>query len=120
VVEDVEERTAAIDRAKVKTEERLDGKYLLTSSDPHLTAEEIAVGYKALLEAERGFRDLKTVLELRPVFGRPLLLSECQVKAAAEHMRPTRRAPPAPRTPTPPGPIHRSWHDATGPPSPPP
>ncbi|MFD4395575.1 hypothetical protein [Kitasatospora sp. NPDC058397] len=41
---------------------------LLTSSDPHLTAEEIAVGYKALLEAERGFRGLKTVLELRPVF----------------------------------------------------
>ncbi|MFI1303451.1 hypothetical protein ACH4T2_08860 [Streptomyces sioyaensis] len=28
----------------------------------------VAVGYKALLEAERGFRDLKTVLELRPVF----------------------------------------------------
>jgi len=60
----------AIDRAKVKAEERLDGKYLLTSSDPHLSAEEIAVGYKALLEAERGFRDLKTVLELRPVFHR--------------------------------------------------
>ncbi|MFU8854340.1 IS1634 family transposase [Micromonospora sp. SL1-18] len=60
----------AIDRAKVKAEERLDGRYLLTSSDPHLSAEEIAVGYKALLEAERGFRDLKTVLELRPVFHR--------------------------------------------------
>ncbi|MCH0567188.1 hypothetical protein [Streptomyces sp. MUM 2J] len=60
----------AIDRAKVKTEERLDGKYLLTTSDPHLSAEEVATGYKALLEAERGFRDLKTVLELRPVFHR--------------------------------------------------
>jgi transposase len=44
--------------------------HLLTSSDPHLTAEEIAVGYKALLEAERGFRDLKTVLKLPPVFHR--------------------------------------------------
>ncbi|MFJ3310781.1 hypothetical protein ACIPSA_49175 [Streptomyces sp. NPDC086549] len=44
----------AIDRAKVKAEERLDGTYLLTSSDPHLSAEEIAVGYKALLEADRG------------------------------------------------------------------
>jgi hypothetical protein len=50
----------AIDRAKVKAEERLGGKYLLTRSDPHLTAEEIAVGYKAFLEAERGFRDLKS------------------------------------------------------------
>ncbi|GFH37360.1 hypothetical protein SCWH03_35980 [Streptomyces pacificus] len=58
----------AIDRAKIKAEERLDGKYLLTGSAPHLSAEEIAVGYKALLEAERGFRDLKTMLELRPVF----------------------------------------------------
>ncbi|MFF3160251.1 transposase, partial [Streptomyces sp. NPDC057910] len=36
----------AIDRTRVKAEERLDGKYLLTSSDPHLTAEEIAAGYK--------------------------------------------------------------------------
>ncbi|NBM14212.1 hypothetical protein [Streptomyces sp. GC420] len=60
----------AIDRTKIKAEERLDGKYLLTSSDPHLSTEDIAVGYKALLEAERGFYDLKTVLELRLVFHR--------------------------------------------------
>ena len=59
-----------IDRAKVKTAERLDGKYLLSSSDPDLTAEEIALGYKNLQEAERSFRDLKTTLELRPVFHR--------------------------------------------------
>jgi hypothetical protein len=30
----------------------------------------VAVGYKNLLEAERGFRDLKSTLELRPVFHR--------------------------------------------------
>ncbi|GHD55577.1 hypothetical protein GCM10010317_040950 [Streptomyces mirabilis] len=42
-------------------------KCLPTSPDPHLTAEEIAVGCKALLEAECGFRDLTTVPELRPV-----------------------------------------------------
>jgi hypothetical protein len=45
-----------IDRAKVKAEQRLDGNYLL--------------GYKNLLEAERGFRDLKSQLLLRPVFHR--------------------------------------------------
>ena len=56
-----------IDRAKVDAEERLDGKYLLSTSDPDLTAEDIALGYKNLLEAERGFRDLKSTLELRPV-----------------------------------------------------
>lgn len=59
-----------IDRAKVKAAERLDGKYLLSTSDPDLTAEEIALGYKNLQEAERSFRDLKTTLELRPVFHR--------------------------------------------------
>jgi hypothetical protein len=59
-----------VDRRKVAAEERLDGKYLLSSSDPDLTAEEIALGYKNLREAERSFRDLKTTLELRPVFHR--------------------------------------------------
>jgi len=59
-----------IDRAKVAAEERLDGKYLLSSSDPDLSAEDIALGYLNLLEAERGFRDLKHTLELRPVFHR--------------------------------------------------
>jgi len=59
-----------LDRRKIAAEERLDGKYLLSSSDPDLTAEEIALGYKNLREAERSFRDLKTTLELRPVFHR--------------------------------------------------
>ena len=59
-----------IDRAKVKAEERLDGKFLLSTSDPDLSAEDVALGYKNLLEAERGFRDLKSTLELRPVFHR--------------------------------------------------
>ncbi len=59
-----------IDRAKVKTEERLDGKYLLATSDPDISAEDVALGYKNLLEAERGFRDMKTTLVLRPVFHR--------------------------------------------------
>ena len=59
-----------IDRAKVKAEQRLDGKYLLATSDPDLSAEDVALGYKNLLEAERGFRDLKSQLLLRPVFHR--------------------------------------------------
>jgi transposase len=59
-----------IDRAKVKSEARLDGKYLLATSDPDISAEDVALGYKNLLEAERGFRDTKTELLLRPVFHR--------------------------------------------------
>jgi hypothetical protein len=59
-----------LDRAKVAAEERLDGKYLLTTSDPSLSAEDVALGYKQLIEAERSFRDLKGTLLLRPVFHR--------------------------------------------------
>lgn len=58
----------AIDRAKIAAQERLDGKYLLTTSDPSLSAEDVALGYKRLLEAERSFRDLKGILRLRPVY----------------------------------------------------
>jgi hypothetical protein len=35
-----------IDKAAIKAEERLDGKFLLRCSDPHLSAEDIAAGYK--------------------------------------------------------------------------
>ncbi|MDB4872740.1 MAG: transposase [Gemmatimonadales bacterium] len=59
-----------IDRAKVKAEANLDGKYLLATSDPDITAEDTALGYKNLLEAERGFRDMKSELLLRPIFHR--------------------------------------------------
>jgi hypothetical protein len=34
------------------------------------TAEDIALGYKQLLQVERGWRDMKTTLELRPVYHR--------------------------------------------------
>jgi transposase len=59
-----------LDKAKITAEARLDGKYLLSTSDPDLSAEDVALGYKNLLEAERGFRDLKSTIELRPVFHR--------------------------------------------------
>jgi AcrR family transcriptional regulator len=59
-----------IDRAAVKTEANLDGKFLLRSSDPALSAEDIALGYKQLLEVERGWRDMKQILDLRPVYHR--------------------------------------------------
>jgi len=58
------------DKAKVKAEENLDGKYLLRCADPKLSAEDIALGYKQLLEVERGWRDMKQVLDLRPACHR--------------------------------------------------
>jgi len=59
-----------IDAAKIKAEANLDGKYLLRCSDPTLSAEDIAVGYKQLLEVERGWRDMKSIIDLRPVYHR--------------------------------------------------
>lgn len=59
-----------IDQAAVKAETRLDGKYLLRSSDPHLPAADIAIGYKQLLDIERGWRDMKSIIDLRPVYHR--------------------------------------------------
>ena len=59
-----------IDRAAVAAEAKLDGKFLLRTSDPTLSAEDVAWGYKQLLEVERGWRDMKSTLELRPVFHR--------------------------------------------------
>jgi hypothetical protein len=58
------------DKKKIAAEEKLDGKYLLRSSDPQLSAEDIALGYKQLLEVERGWRDMKQILDLRPVYHR--------------------------------------------------
>jgi hypothetical protein len=58
------------DAARIKSEANLDGKYLLRTSDPHLPAEDIALGYKQLLEVERGWRDMKQVIDLRPVYHR--------------------------------------------------
>jgi hypothetical protein len=59
-----------IDAAAVAADAKLDGKYLLRTCDPHLSAQDIARGYKQLLEVERGWRDMKQILDLRPVYHR--------------------------------------------------
>jgi Transposase DDE domain len=59
-----------VDKSKAKAEENLDGKYLLRCADPQLSPEDIAIGYKQLLEVERSWRDMKQVLDLRPVYHR--------------------------------------------------
>jgi hypothetical protein len=57
-----------IDKDQVANEERFDGKFLLRTSDDSLSSEDIALAYKQLYEVERGWRDLKGSLKLRPVF----------------------------------------------------
>ena len=57
-----------LDRAAARRDAHYDGKYLLRTSDQSLSAADIAEGYKALYHAERGWRDLKTGIDLRPIF----------------------------------------------------
>ncbi len=59
-----------IDRAAVAKERKLDGKFLLRTSDESLTPADLAEGYKALYEAERGWRDLKHTIDMRPAYHR--------------------------------------------------
>ena len=59
-----------LDAAAITAEAKLDGKYLLRTSDPHLSAEDVALGYKQLAAIERAWRDMKHVIDLRPVYHR--------------------------------------------------
>ncbi len=58
----------AIDRAAVKEAERYDGKWVITSNDDSLTAEDLALGYKQLMRVEECWRTLKSALRMRPVY----------------------------------------------------
>jgi transposase len=56
-----------IDEKKVAEDAKYDGKWVLTT-DTDLAAAEAALKYKQLLLVERIFRDMKSVLETRPIF----------------------------------------------------
>jgi Transposase DDE domain len=57
-----------IDKAAISREARLDGKWLLRTNDETLTPEDLAAAYKQLIAVERGWKDMKGALALRPVF----------------------------------------------------
>jgi transposase len=57
-----------IDRTAVRAEEKLDGKWVVTSNDDTLSAEDLALGYKQLMRVESCWRTIKSGLRTRPVF----------------------------------------------------
>jgi transposase len=57
----------AIDEAKIEEEAKYDGKWVLRTNT-ELPAEMVALKYKELWQVEQVFRDVKSVLETRPVF----------------------------------------------------
>lgn len=63
----VQRDSVTIDLEKVKYESRFDGKWVL-KTNMDLSPEQVALKYKELWMVERVFRDIKTMLETRPVF----------------------------------------------------
>lgn len=61
----------------LQREKRLEGKYVVASNEKDVTAQEAVAWYKQLTEVERGFRHLKDVLALRPIYHQ----SERRVRA---------------------------------------
>lgn len=58
-------------------EKRLEGKYVLVTGERELSATDAVARYKELMEVEQGFRHLKDVLALRPIYHQV----EARVKA---------------------------------------
>ncbi|MGH8856441.1 MAG: IS1634 family transposase, partial [Polaromonas sp.] len=60
----------ALDEAAQRQAELMDGKLLLVTNVPDLTPQEVVNRYKALADIERGFRVLKSEIEIAPVYHR--------------------------------------------------
>lgn len=58
---------ASIDKQVLKQEARYDGKYVLRTNCS-LSPKEVAEAYKSLWQVERAFRELKSGLDLRPIY----------------------------------------------------
>jgi transposase len=63
----IEKDSARIDTAKIKSEARFDGKWVLTTNTD-LSPSQAALKYKELWQVERVFRDVKSLLTTRPIF----------------------------------------------------
>jgi len=63
----VAKNTLQIDQEKIKEEKRFDGKWVLTTN-MDLPAEQIALKYKELWMVEHVFRQVKSILETRPIY----------------------------------------------------
>ena len=59
--------TVSINSQKLREEERFDGKWVL-KTNTSLTSEQVALKYKELWQVEHVFRDMKSILDTRPIF----------------------------------------------------
>jgi transposase len=63
----IDRNTVSLDQAKIEYESRFDGKWVLLTNT-HLSADQVALKYKELWQVEKVFREVKSVLENRPVY----------------------------------------------------
>jgi transposase len=63
----IEKGSTSIDESKVEYEARFDGKWVLTTTTD-LSAEEAALKYRELWRVEKVFRDIKSLIDTRPIF----------------------------------------------------
>ena len=59
--------TVSINQQKISDEERFDGKWVL-KTNTNMTPEQVALKYKELWQVEHVFRDMKSILDTRPIF----------------------------------------------------
>jgi transposase len=59
--------SVSIDEEKVRYESRFDGKWVL-ATNTNMSAEKVALSYKELWQVEKVFRDVKSLLNTRPIF----------------------------------------------------
>ncbi len=62
--------TYDIDERALKHAKMMDGKLLLVTNAPDFTPEEVVKRYKSLADIERGFRVLKSEIEIGPIYHR--------------------------------------------------
>jgi len=63
----IDKDSVSINQDKIQWESRFDGKWvLMTNTD--FSAEQVALKYKELWQVEQVFRDIKSILETRPVY----------------------------------------------------
>jgi transposase len=63
----IESDSVSINQDKIQRESRFDGKWVLITNT-NFSAEQAALKYKELWQVEQVFRDVKSVLETRPVY----------------------------------------------------
>jgi transposase len=63
----IDRGAVSLNEEKIEEEKRFDGKWVLRTNTT-LTAEHVALKYKELWQVEQVFRDMKSVLDTRPIF----------------------------------------------------